>query len=122
MPERSLQKTNKTTSPLLEEHTNMKQIRLKNTLFLVMSLFFMASCNNSKDTLKDGFWKHAGGHSIGDMINFNHKSVHLRNDTIFKNDAAVAIIQKLESRFLIGDKVLHIKAIPAGESGRYVQK
>lgn len=100
----------------------MKQIRLKNILFFLMAVFFMTSCNNSKDILKEGFWKHAGGHSIGDMINFNHKSVYLKNDTIFKNDTAVATIQKLESRFLVGDKVLHIKTIPSGKSGRYVQK
>lgn len=100
----------------------MKQIRLKNILFFLTAVFFTASCKNSKDTLKEGFWKHSGGYSIGDMIDFNHKSVYLKNDTIFKNDTAVATIQKLESRFLIGDKVLHIKAIPSGKNGSYAQK
>lgn len=100
----------------------MRHIKRFSIFFILIPIAFTLSCSNTNDKLKEGFWKHAEGFYIGDIIDFKNKSIQIKNDTIFKNDTAIARIEKLESRWLAGDKVLHIKAIPSGKSARYVEK
>ena len=96
--------------------------RKKEISIFLISIAFILSCSNTNDKLQEGFWKHAEGFRIADMIDFKHKFIQVKNDTIFKNDTAIAVIEKLETRLLAGDKVLYIKAIPTGKTGRYIRK
>ena len=87
-------------------------------LLLVLSLTLLA-CSDGREDLLNCRWKYGDGYHIGDWIDSN--TFIVRNDTLFRDGAAQAIVYKVEKR-LAGDDVLMIRALGSGEKGWYFGK
>jgi len=93
---------------------------MKISVFKILFLAILSGCSISNDTIEDYNWKYREGYYIGDWIEF--QSVYsLKNDTIFINDSATALITKSYKR-IDGSEVMEIQSITANETGTYFAK
>lgn len=96
--------------------------------YISIFLFFVlitgtSSCSNNGIYFDEGkVFKYSEGYHIGDIIDFYNSSIIINNDTIYINETPVALLLKIENRWLIGDKVLHIQQLNGNEKGRYIEK
>ncbi|MBA5793200.1 hypothetical protein H1R17_08475 [Flavobacterium sp. xlx-214] len=90
---------------------------------LTIILFTMISCNDKIIYLDDdSSFKYSEGFHLNDVITFSVNDYYLQNDTIYQNQKPVALLIKIEQRYLIGDIVLHIKDLQSNNIGRYIEK
>ena len=94
----------------------MKAIRI-----LFLSLFFLQLCSCKDDKLYSrGFWKYSKGFYMGDLLDFKTRHLEVKNDTLFRGNCPVAVVQKIESNIFV--KRLYIKDFDSNEIGIYVEK
>jgi len=93
---------------------------MKSHLFIVILIPLLIACNISNDKIEDCNWKYGEGYYIGDWIEF-HSVYSLKNDTIFINDTATALITKSYKR-IDGAEVMEIQSLKAKDTGFYFAK
>ncbi len=84
-------------------------------------MLYLSACTNDIDYVSKHNWKYSDGAWISDWLNFEDNFLSIRNDTIFINDSAKAIIDKVEKR-LFADNLLFVVDINNQEIGRYSMK
>jgi len=90
---------------------------------LTIILFTMISCTDRIIYLDDdSSFKYSEGFHLNDVITFSVSDYYLLKDTIYQNQKPVALLIKIEQRYLIGDKVLYIKDLQSSNTGRYIEK
>ena len=96
-----------------------------NSKLLISLLIFLGvvtfSCKSNSERTADLFWKYHHGFRIGDFINVDGSLYSISNDTIYKNDSAVATIIDVKWRISF-DNILSIKSISEDQMGYYVSK
>lgn len=81
------------------------------------------SCADKTTQLKDvEFWKYSDGYHIGDVLDFNHNSYRMENDTIFENNIPTAKFIRIDNRFGFADDKLIIKDLNSDTKGYYSGK
>lgn len=93
-------------------------------LFISLMLFLgvvIYSCKSNSERTADLFWKYHHGFRIGDFINIDESLYSISNDTIYKNNTAVATIIDVKWRISF-DNILTIKSISENQMGYYVSK
>ncbi|PZR19405.1 MAG: hypothetical protein DI539_14120 [Flavobacterium psychrophilum] len=92
------------------------------TVFLLITLMFIISCQNSNsEIVKDRQWK--GGPLLGDWITFSenkNEGLYVSNDTIYKNGKPEAIITSVT--YEIDHYVMNISSLDGKQKGTYFDK
>lgn len=98
----------------------MKIKKLSASCFLVTIMFGCSSTNLDYEYIKSKTWTHESGFKVGkgDIVLFagDQKLFQLRNDTIFYEGSAKAIIKVLDKRYF----TLTILSLYGNEKGFYI--
>ena len=91
--------------------------------YIICILFLCSSCQLSNDKIADSWWKAGDGNAgLSDVIRFKKNDYYkLRNDTIFRNNNAVAIITKKEFRFYASN-ILTVKSLISDKTGTFYEQ
>lgn len=81
-------------------------------------MFLLTSCKTRSEYVKQHNWKSGPGFYIGDFLYFNSNYFKTSNDTIYKQDTAIALIIDIDRI----EKELKIESIKNKEIGIYYEK
>ncbi len=101
------------------EIATIKTLKLQLIIWIVF--LSIAACSNDRIYVTKHQWKYDHGFWIGDRLSFDNKSYSIRNDTVFKNDTAVALFIQLD-KLSLGENQLVIKSIKTNDIGIYIEK
>lgn len=91
----------------------------KNQILPIILLLSFVSCKLDKSYVKETRWKYGGGFHIGDILGFESDYFQIKNDTIYKQKKAVAILSEIETGHFGDDNEITIVSIENGEKGTY---
>lgn len=90
--------------------------------FTILLVILLAACTSNSDIISQNNWKYGEGYHIGDWLTFDRSGYYrISNDTIFKQDTAVAIVVE-ENEQAGSNAKLTIKSLQTGEVGTYHNK
>lgn len=88
----------------------------------ILIMVIISSCTSNSDYIIQNQWKYEDGYYIGDWLSFDSPGNYkISNDTIFKQDTAVAIGIEVGEQ-MGSDMKLILKSPHTGELGTYHQK
>jgi hypothetical protein len=93
--------------------------------FLLLILFIFRYQKGTIDNsyIRTHEWKELEGFTIGGWLSFEKGDYYgLRNDTLFADHKAVAVVVQLDRAVLYGSTELHIRSIGTGKLGSYIEK
>ena len=104
--------------PLLRE-----PLKISGIIFIILVLYLIQYYKDTTDNkyVREHDWKCGGNCIAGDWLSFKTKYWIVRNDTIFKQDTAVAVIVNID-KALFGDNELKIQSVKTGELDTYHEK
>ena len=70
----------------------------------------------------ESFWKACENPVMGDAFHLSKKDNNFRNDTIFAGENAVGVVLEIENRFWAGDRIMIVKSLKTGKTGKYCEK
>ena len=94
-----------------------------NKIFYIICLLFLSGCQVSNDKIMNDWWKAGDGNAgLSDVMRFKKGDRYeLRNDTIFRDNNAIAVITKKEFRFF-ADDIVFVKSLVSGKTGTFYIK
>lgn len=94
---------------------------MKKIIFFIF-ITVVVSCTSYIEYVQKKYnWKYESGFWVGDWISFNNSNYYkLQNDTLIRQDTALAIIVNIERK--VGDNILIIKSISTNKLGKYCEK
>ena len=105
------------------KNKNVKYSVIAISIVILVLTFLYVFPNKSPLNNPESFWKACGDNSvIGDAFHLSKKDNNFRNDTIFAREIPVGVVVNLENRFWAGDRILTVKSLKTGETGKYCEK
>lgn len=88
--------------------------------FLLSCLFVISACKQDNS----GFWKACGENNIDGLGDFlaARANYEVGNTLLDKQKQPIATVTDIESRWLIGDKIMHLKSHSGEQTARYCLK
>jgi len=101
---------------------NLKYSLIALSVLILVLIFLYIFPNKSPLNNPESFWKACEKSVIGDAFHLSEKDNNFRNDTIFANQNPVGVVVDLENRFWAGDRIIFVKSLKTGETGKYCEK
>ena len=96
---------------------------MKKSILVIVLVIICVGCRLTNDRIKSHWWKGGDGNlGLSDVLHFGKSDYYkLRNDTILKDNKAVAVIIDKNFRFF-GDNILTIKSITTNQIATFYEK
>ena len=104
------------------KNKNIKYSIIAISIVIVVLILLYIFPNKSALNNPESFWKACENPVIGDAFHLSKEDNNFRNDTIFAGENPVGLVLEIENRFWAGDRVLTVKSLKSGLTGKYCEK
>lgn len=104
------------------KNKNFKYSLIAISIVIVVLILLYVFPNKSALNNPESFWKACENPVIGDAFHLSKKDNNFRNDTIFAGENPVGVVLEIENRFWAGDRIMIVKSLKTGKTGKYCEK